>query len=746
MADRCVKDYAEGGGAIVRVPFDQIGALWLNRKGLPVSGKYVHNRWRSIMEKHGFSVKRYQYMILVRCNRPEHRRKLREHNERFCHQDPLLPNVSSDMVLGSISKTHLAYGFKCIKDGVCWDHSGQPMVPAGPSKEAIQDHIENGIFAIILDGRVLDENPEGVDAIMVSENLDNDQSLPEHEMALLKHVRCTIIEICASSGKRMHAKNSAELWPQVKKKVAETLGGRWAVDDIAAAYNLAMVLDDKTLSVLVDTHQLYINPTMVIIRLSFVNAVAQINHLYRQVKLSLIVAQYLCDKKKYEKQGKMFIASLIPDKAVLVLAKLEEGLLLPYEKFVDDMMSHYNIEKQMQDTSLVGTYMAAKANLYARVGKALYEHGSALAGGSAASANFGPIEAKFIAFLHEKLPSSEVSNLPSPMLKGEAEETLNSILESKRKQNVEEQTVKPIQLSRPVKWAENGEVEKTVEYEAECKGFHAGGSVTLLKKSKIGPEGRHGILKALSRVKGCICADIEWDECEDFPSEAVVKLDALKPCDERPKAKKAKTEKVHSRVISEEVVPYVAFDGTDATENLSHLAKAAIWTLYLKSGVTSDQVQLRGDKEKPSEIQAVAGQDFVQHALWLLPWNAEQPCTSKEQNHAKATTVEFSFAGEVETCWVPARCRGFRGGDDDEDSVVAPYWAVDFAKAEEKPNMDLKPVTIKLGKLGEVSGLSSNALKLSAQAGPQGNGLLTIYALTNTKRVKAGEVLLRKKH
>ena len=78
------------------------------------------------------------------------------------------------MVLGAISKTHLAYGFKCIKDGVCWDHSVLPMQPAGTSKEAIADHIQNGMYAIILEGRALFEDPEGIDATMVSENLDND--------------------------------------------------------------------------------------------------------------------------------------------------------------------------------------------------------------------------------------------------------------------------------------------------------------------------------------------------------------------------------------------------------------------------------------------------------------------------------------------------------------------------------------------------------------------------------------------
>ncbi len=59
-----------------------------------------------------------------------------------------------------------------------------------------------------------------------------------------------------------------------------------------------------------------------------------------------------------------------------------------------------------------------------------------MADGSAASAkppNFGPIEAKFIALLHTKLPPSAVENMPSPMLKGDAKETVSARVGAKRK-------------------------------------------------------------------------------------------------------------------------------------------------------------------------------------------------------------------------------------------------------------------------------------------------------------------------
>ena len=86
-AEKCINDFAEGNGEIVRAPLDQIGALWVNRRGLPVSGKYVHGRWRKIMDEQGFAVSRYRFMILVRCTTSEKRRQLYEHNARFCNND-----------------------------------------------------------------------------------------------------------------------------------------------------------------------------------------------------------------------------------------------------------------------------------------------------------------------------------------------------------------------------------------------------------------------------------------------------------------------------------------------------------------------------------------------------------------------------------------------------------------------------------------------------------------------------------
>ena len=223
-----------------------------------------------------------------------------------------------------------------------------------------------------------------------------------------------------------------------------------------------------------------------------------------------------------------------------------------------------------------------------------------------------------------------------------------------------------------------------------------------------------------------------------------MKLTWLKVCEEGPKAKKPKTDKPETRVVPEAVVNYLPFDEVGSTSYLLNVAKVAIWQLYLKAGITAEHVELRGSAEEPAKIQAIAKKEFPANSLWLLPFNSRSPCSSKEPSHKKAAKVELWFRDEVSTCWVPFSNACAWSDEGEADSVVAPYWAVDFAKGEEKANMDLKIVNLKLGKMGEVSGLATAFLGLVLQRGTDANGKLLIQALTNTKRLKEGDVLLRK--
>lgn len=269
-----------------------------------------------------------------------------------------------------------------------------------------------------------------------------------------------------------------------------------------------------------------------IVRTSFLNSVARLDHGNRLNKLCLILAQYLCDKRKYEKHGTMFIASAVKETVCTNMLSDEDAkgdTALKFERFTQDIMRHYEVEKNMADPGLAGTYIKAKAALYARTGKLLSETYSSspppIATVAGLPSQFGAIEAKFIMKLRASLPELEIAKLPTPLQDAAAKNLAELEEEEEKKKKPEEKngpTVQPIVLSRPVSWSD-GEVEKTVDYEAEVLGFSVGGHVALKKKSKIGPEGRKGIIKAFSKIKSDLYADVEWDEVEDddnFPSEA----------------------------------------------------------------------------------------------------------------------------------------------------------------------------------------------------------------------------------
>ena len=139
---------------IQRIPVWLIGAHWWNRRSLPVSGKYVHGLWRGILDRQGFVVSRYIRAIVIECKSEPWRTRLNEHNERFCNSDPLLPTMNDrHLVYGSISKTHMIFGLKCIQAAIPWDDADNvgdksPMVASGSSKPTIQDHLEMVCFAL----------------------------------------------------------------------------------------------------------------------------------------------------------------------------------------------------------------------------------------------------------------------------------------------------------------------------------------------------------------------------------------------------------------------------------------------------------------------------------------------------------------------------------------------------------------------------------------------------------------------
>ena len=140
-----------------------------------MSGKYVHGLWRGILGRQGFVVSRYIRAIVIECKSEPWRTQLNDHNQRFCNSDKLLPTMNDrSLIYGSISKTHMIYGLKCIQAAVPWDSENKdertPMMATGKSKGTIQDHLENGVHCLVLKEDA-NNDTNGIRDLMLSENL-----------------------------------------------------------------------------------------------------------------------------------------------------------------------------------------------------------------------------------------------------------------------------------------------------------------------------------------------------------------------------------------------------------------------------------------------------------------------------------------------------------------------------------------------------------------------------------------------
>ena len=266
-AEAFIKEHEIVG--IQRIFVGKIGAHWWNRRSLPVSGKYVHGLWKGILERQGFVVSRYIKAIVIECNSEPWKSKLNDHNARFCNTDPLLPTMNTrDLCYGSVSKTHMIFGLKCIQGGVSWDseegaEGKVPMMATGKSKKTVDDHLTNGVHCLVL-RETANEFEQGVKDVMLSENLDNDHNMPEHEIGLLKHVSNEIdIVVKANRLDRDSVSTSAscksKIHAEVMASVKKALGGRWSDDDITSCFNLVMTSHKRFLQDVVDCHQLYVD-------------------------------------------------------------------------------------------------------------------------------------------------------------------------------------------------------------------------------------------------------------------------------------------------------------------------------------------------------------------------------------------------------------------------------------------------------------------------------------------------------
>ena len=175
------------------------------------------------------------------------------------------------------------------------------------------------------------------------------------------------------------------------------------------------------------------------------------------------------------------------------------------------------------------------------------------------------------------------------------------------------------------------------------------------------------------------------------------------------------------------------------------MAKQELWQMYIKMASNlTDKLDIRGvvdqqNKVSESKVVIVAKEFFAKGNLILVPYSPAN-FVDKEPTHQKAVPVQFKLGEHTADFWIP-----FNGSIvwDKEKSILSPYWAVGFVKdgSDDRPNMVLKKVEVKLGVPGKIENPEFSTLQ--APVSRQDRGTFSFQVLVNKIQVKEGDPLWR---
>jgi hypothetical protein len=158
----------EFGYGPVRLPLWSVGPATFNRGGLPLSGKHIHAMARRIGFVEGMQKHMYNFGFCHEPN-PNDKQEVARHYAEMALKDRLLPPCRETMQHGSFGKSHLSNMLQAFDAHVAFDDDGLPMqVP--PGQKALQEHVEHGMFWMVLRWEAVEKHKDMLVALMRSLN------------------------------------------------------------------------------------------------------------------------------------------------------------------------------------------------------------------------------------------------------------------------------------------------------------------------------------------------------------------------------------------------------------------------------------------------------------------------------------------------------------------------------------------------------------------------------------------------
>ena len=285
---------------------------------------------KSILEDEGFSNERYKYGYAIE-SKPSEELVIADHTNKVVKaSDGRLAQVPEKRLYGCLAKNHLVLFLQALKNGkIRWDHDpSRPMAMVRPDQE-LKNALDLGLDMWIIGWEAQDEDPEGIKALVASDNLEAARAKADSEVDIMSILQLNMSKL---SGTTAHTE--AEL-----RKIQLKTGNIWNQHQVHAMYNFMKGIGEMHFELLKRFFFLMVNTSKIRTPCPWFAEIHKLGNC-PWAKLSLIVAQYSCDTEHYgNRVNGVFQLKYIDPKRALEFRDTEA--LHNLDNFVAQLVSKY---------------------------------------------------------------------------------------------------------------------------------------------------------------------------------------------------------------------------------------------------------------------------------------------------------------------------------------------------------------------------------------------------------------------
>jgi hypothetical protein len=275
-----LKEYSLGEFLI---PLEDMACLPLNRDYTGVSGHHAHSLMERCNEQEGYADWRFRRGLCLEPNPADPLENARWTNAYVAKQRDLLCPVAMRALPGSFSHTHFWHGSFTMKAGTFKYYGKDKPFTPNPSDHGFANVLKHGLRYEKLRYEALLHHKCALQKLMQGENFDAAYSMAQTEMALI----ASYFKTCSLAVPKPQQTH----WDAVCEAIDGQIGNAWSSHAKAATYNLACVLGEAHVQMLVDAYQYYVDPKCFELGASKIEAVANLPAAYGWSKTAVLLRE-----------------------------------------------------------------------------------------------------------------------------------------------------------------------------------------------------------------------------------------------------------------------------------------------------------------------------------------------------------------------------------------------------------------------------------------------------------------------